>query len=84
MQLGKKDMERMLKYIDFGGGDGLIQFTEFVIAGCSKALLLSETNLQKEFKFLDLDKDGFIGPKDIETFMTGMCSEEILKKDIDT
>ena len=83
LQLGIKDMQRMLKFMDFGGGDGLIQFTEFLIAGSNKAVLLSDGNLQKEFKFLDLDQDGFIGPEDIETFMTGMCSEEIIKKDND-
>ena len=37
MQLGIKDMQRMLRFMDFGGGDGLIQFTEFLIAGCNKA-----------------------------------------------
>ena len=80
LQLSKKDMLRMLKFIDFGGGDGLIQFTEFLIAGSNKAVLFKEENCQKEFKFLDLDQDGFIGLEDIETFMTGICREVTLKK----
>ena len=70
----------MLKYIDFGGGDGVIQYTEFLIAGSNKVVLFKEENLQKEFKFLDLDQDGFIGLEDIESFMTGICSEIAFKK----
>ena len=40
MQLGVKDMKRMVEYMDLPGtktgGDGLIQFTEFLVAGCDK------------------------------------------------
>ena len=45
----------MLKFINFGGGDDLIQYTEFLIAGSNKAILFREENCQKEFNFLDLD-----------------------------
>ena len=46
-------MEKMVLHIDFGAGqnsgDGLIQFTEFIIAACDKKSLLSEENIRKEF-----------------------------------
>ena len=79
-----KDMQKMLKYMDLSGGDGLIQFTEFLIAGCDKRSLLTEANLLKEFEFLDLDKDNFIGPGDIEKFMYGFASKENIENDADS
>lgn len=52
-------MEKIIKCIDFvDGGDGMIQFTEFVLAGCSKKNLLSSDNMINEFNFVDMDKDG--------------------------
>ena len=70
--------------MDLSGGDGLIQFTEFLIAGCDKRSLLTEANLLKEFEFLDLDKDNFIGPGDIEKFMYGFASKENIENDADS
>ena len=52
-------MNQIIQCIDFAdGGDGLIQFTEFVLAGCSKKNLLTTENMVKEFKFVDMDSDG--------------------------
>ena len=66
----------MVEYIDLPGtrtgGDGLIQFTEFLVAGCDKQLLLSSENIHKEFLYLDEDKDCFINAKDIEKFIYGL------------
>ena len=63
-------MKRIISCIDFAdGGDGLIQFTEFLLAGCSKKNLLVEDNIIKEFNYLDMDKDGQIGLNDMRKFM---------------
>ena len=49
-------MRKIIRCIDFADdGDGLIQFTEFVLAGCSKKILLSTENMITEFKFVDID-----------------------------
>ena len=76
-------MQRMLKYMDIAGGDGLIQFTEFLVAGCDKRLLLTEVNLQKEFQFLDADQDGYIGPADAEKFMYAFADNNFVAQDED-
>ena len=81
MQLGMKDMQKILKFMDLSGGDGLIQFTEFLVAGCDKQSLLTEANIRKEFEFLDLDKDKFITPSDIENFMYRFADKEHLEND---
>ena len=41
LELPIAEMKRIISCIDFAdGGDGLIQFTEFLLAGCSKKNLL--------------------------------------------
>ena len=63
--------------IDFGGGgDGLIQFTEFILAGCSKKELLTPENIFKEYNYLDFDKDGLVGLDDIRKFMMSFSDSE--------
>ena len=58
MELPYAEMRRVIAHIDYsGGGDGLIQFSEFLLAGCSKKNLLTEANVMKEFTYLDMDKD---------------------------
>ena len=69
--------------MDVSGGDGLIQYQEFLVAGCDKRNLLSERNLEKEFEFIDVDKDGFIGPDDIEKFMIENVDPETVEGDED-
>lgn len=63
-------MKRIVACIDFAdGGDGLIQFTEFILAGCNKKNLLVQEHIIEEFKFLDMDKDGQIGIEDMRKFL---------------
>ena len=63
--------------IDFGGGgDGLIQFTEFILAGCNKKDLLTPENIRKEYDYLDFDKDGLVGLEDIRKFMMSFSDSE--------
>ena len=64
------------------GGDGLIQFTEFLVAGCDKHTLLSVENIRKEFLYLDHDKDGFINTHDIEKFMYGLADAGSVRDDM--
>ena len=70
-------MRKIISCIDFAdGGDGLIQFTEFILAGCSKKTLLSQENIIKEFSYLDMDKDGVIAYEDIRKFMMSFSDSE--------
>ena len=50
----------------------MIQFTEFLVAGCDKKLICNEDNIRKEFEFLDDDNSGIIGTEEIIKFMNGM------------
>ena len=48
MELPYTEMRKIIDCIDFvDGGDGLIQFTEFVLAGCNKSTLLTFDNIIK-------------------------------------
>lgn len=67
----KTEMRHVIKNMDFAdGGDGLIQFSEFILAACTKKHLLVSENIIKEFTYLDMDKDGVIGRADITKFLT--------------
>ena len=71
-------MKKIINCIDFAdGGDGLIQFTEFILAGCSKKNLLVSENILKEFTYLDMDKDGVIGYEDVRKFMMSYCDDQL-------
>ena len=76
MQLNVEHMKRMVDSMDLAGtrtgGDGLIQFTEFLVAACDKISLLTSDNIHKEFKCLDADQDGVINANDLEKFMYGL------------
>ena len=70
LELPVAEMKRIISCIDFAdGGDGLIQFTEFLLAGCSKKNLLVQENIIKEFHYLDMDHDGQIGLEDMRKFL---------------
>ena len=49
-------MFRMFKFADIGG-DGKIQFSEFMAASSDKDKLLTESNLKKAFNFFDVNQD---------------------------
>ena len=76
MQLNVAHMKKMVDSMDLPGtktgGDGLIQFTEFLCAACDKVTLLTSENIHKEFRYLDADQDGVINANDIEKFMYGL------------
>ena len=76
MQLSVDHMRKMVASMDLPGtktgGDGLIQFTEFLVAASDKISLLTSDNIHKEFKYLDADQDGVINANDIEKFMYGL------------
>ena len=76
LELPYKEMRKIIRCIDFAdGGDGLIQFTEFVLAGCSKKNLLSSQNVEKEFQFVDMDQDGEISVHDVQKFLQSFSTE---------
>ena len=50
LSLPISEMKTIIDCIDCAdGGDGLIQFTEFILAGCNKKALLTPENIMKEF-----------------------------------
>ena len=53
----------------------MIQFTEFVLAGCFKKNLLSSDNMINEFNFVDMDKDGKISVLDVQKFLQSFSTE---------
>lgn len=77
LELPVSHMQKIIKCID-DGGDGLIQFTEFVLASCSKKNLLSEAHIITEFTYLDMDKDGMIGIDDMRKFLLSY-SDKVLE-----
>ena len=85
LQLGIKDMQRMINSMDLEGtktgGDGLIQYSEFLVAACNKQSLLEGSNINKEFKYLDHDKDGVLDVSDIERFMYGLTGKGEYRED---
>lgn len=77
LELPYKEMLKVISCIDFAdGGDGQIQFTEFILAACSKKSLLSNENIIKEFRYLDMDKDNKLGLEDIRKFMLSLKNED--------
>ena len=44
-------------------------------------MLLTEPHIQKEFEFIDFDKDGYIGTSDMEKFMLSFTDPENLELD---
>ena len=51
--------------------NGEIDYNEFVVAACNKAVLLSETNIEMAFRRIDLTAEGYITPRNIQkTFGT--------------
>jgi Ca2+-binding EF-hand superfamily protein len=65
LRLGETEMNRIVKAVDLGG-DGKVQFTEFMAAASNKDLLLSDSNLRKAFSYFDMDQDGRIDLLDIK------------------
>ena len=54
------------------------------MAGCDKRNLLCEANLEKEFEFIDVDKDNYIGPSDVENFMVQNVDPGTVEADEDS
>jgi Ca2+-binding EF-hand superfamily protein len=55
--------------------DGVVQFTEFVVAASKKLLLLTQDNVNATFAWLDADRDGRITTKDLATIFNIPHSE---------
>lgn len=72
-------MFKMLRYVDIGG-DGKIQFSEFMAAASDKDKLLSETNLNKTFNFFDINQDGRIDLFDIYSMLKLTPEETEIEK----
>ena len=66
-------MKRIISAIA-GSPEGCIQFTGFILAGCTKKNLLSADNIVKEFNYLDMDHDGMIGFEDMRKFLLSYSS----------
>lgn len=65
LRLGEADMNKMVKNADIGG-DGKIQFSEFMAASSDKEKLLTEANLKKTFSYFDVGQDGKVDYFDVK------------------
>ncbi len=62
------EMAKIIRQVDLNG-DREISFTEFVMGASNKYTLLSESNLNNTFAWIDMDKDGFITRDDLKEFV---------------
>jgi len=70
----EKEMQKILAYTDMNG-DGIIQFTEFMISGCNKRDMLTDYNLKNAFNAMDHDKNGKISKDDYEFIVRGFADD---------
>lgn len=74
LSLVDKDFRRILKNADLSG-DGIIQFTEFLMAGCNKYDLLTDSSMRTAFSNMDYDKDGKITTADYDFMIRGFLQD---------
>jgi hypothetical protein len=55
--------------------DGNIQYTEFIMAGCNKHDLLTDSSMRTTFSNMDYDKDGKISKADYDFLIRGFSAD---------
>ena len=78
MTVDKEEFEAILKQVDIDY-DGKMQFSEFLIAGCNKKSLFTNYNLEKCFKHLDSNADGYLDIDDLGIFLGDDVGEKYLR-----
>lgn len=78
LELSDWEMRRLLCYIDMND-DGMIQFSEFVIAGCNKFELITDQSLRVAFSNMDVDKNGKISKADYDFTVRGFSDDNFDK-----
>jgi Ca2+-binding EF-hand superfamily protein len=75
LTLVDKELKRMFKKADMSS-DGIIQYTECLIAGCNKYDILSDLSLRTAFTNMDYDKDGKISKADYDFLIRGFDADK--------
>jgi len=81
-ELSEDDVEYLYSHVDMNG-DGIIEYSEFVVAAVNEDILLRDENLHKAFQMFDKDKDGFISRGDLVKVMNsfgGTVSDVVIDK----
>ena len=60
--------------------DGVISFTEFLVATCNKRMLFTDHNLRELFNFIDKNRDGIVDLDDLQSFLGLEIPEDEVKK----
>lgn len=63
--INEEDVDKMMKNVDIDG-NGVIEYTEFVMATMNEKNMVSNEKLQQAFKMFDKDGSGTITPDEIK------------------
>jgi calcium-dependent protein kinase len=62
--INEEEVDKMMKNVDIDG-NGVIEYTEFVMATMNEKNMVSQDKLQAAFKMFDKDNSGTISPDEI-------------------
>lgn len=62
--INEEEVDKMMKNVDIDG-NGVIEYTEFVMATMNEKNLVSQEKLQAAFRMFDKDNSGTISPEEI-------------------
>jgi len=69
-----KEFKKIIQNADMNK-DGNIQYTEFMMAGCNKHDLLTDSSMRTTFSNMDYDKDGKISKADYDFLIRGFAAD---------
>jgi len=73
--ISQEEIDEIMKQIDVDN-NGLIDYSEFVMAATTKQNVLSEEKIKEAFNILDKDKKGYVGREDIK-YIFGAIGKKI-------
>ncbi len=68
MQISDEVYDKVEKQFGKKGGGG-IGYTEFLMAGCNKNVILSEANLKHLYAYIDTSGNGLLSREEVKTFL---------------
>eukprot|EP00456_Euglypha_rotunda_P056749 TRINITY_DN4671_c0_g1_i16.p1 TRINITY_DN4671_c0_g1~~TRINITY_DN4671_c0_g1_i16.p1 ORF type:complete len:502 (+),score=118.79 TRINITY_DN4671_c0_g1_i16:228-1508(+) len=78
IKLMKEELEKMFKFADVNG-DGVLSLEELKLTCVQRKLMAKEERIWNAFRKLDLDNNGKISTKEIETVLgTGTAAKELI------
>jgi len=63
--ISQEEIDEIMKQVDVDN-NGLVDYSEFVMAATTKQNVLSEEKIKDLFDYLDKDKKGYVGREDIK------------------